>query len=164
MGIKLQPVIHGKLTLWLRPQGWLIKELSFWKQCCADRSLYMASERHVSTVCSTDSHLSAMWHLITHPAYDPLTSDAFLYLAQCNGRKLLWSGKMQQEISVEVSASVYHLINLLLPVPAKNWIFGIIFWLGRVNRVNMKSISKERGFEKWVLGFELFLQLGSLFS
>lgn len=119
MGIKLQPVIHGKLTLWLRPQGWLIKELSFWKQCCADRSVYMASERPVSTVCSTDSHLSAVWHLITHPAYDPLTSDAFLFLAQCNGRKLLWSGKMQQEISVEVSASVYHLINLFLPVPAK---------------------------------------------
>lgn len=105
--------------LWLWPQGWLLNELSFWKQCWADRSMYTACERHMSTVCSTDSCLSAMWHLITHSDYDPLTSDAFLYLGQCNGRKLLWSRKMQQDIGIEISASVYHLINLFLPVPAK---------------------------------------------
>lgn len=63
--------------------------------------------------------LSAMWHLIIYPAYDPLASDAFLYLAQCNERKLLWSRKMQQDRSVEVSAPVYHFINLFLPVCAK---------------------------------------------
>lgn len=29
----------------------------------------------------------------------------------------------------------------------QNWIFDIIFWLSRVNWVNIKSISKERSFE-----------------
>lgn len=118
-------------------------------------------EKHVSTVCSTVIHLSAMWHLITH----------WLWSIDFWCVPLLGTMQWEETAMVKENAAGHKCRRLSLclpsyqpvPVPPKLNIWHYLL-TGQVNWVKMKSMSKERISEKWVLGFELYFTAGvSLF-